>query len=204
MVDAEARLEEAALIARCQQGDARAFDTLVNLHAPRVFNLAYRILGSRTDAEDAAQEAFLRAFSALGRFRQGAAFSTWLHRITLNICLDELKRRRARPQPITSLPPPGADDDPNLEELASVGSAQEDPQEILQRRAAQAEVEQALASLPPDQKALVVMCDVEGFSYEEAAAALNTGLGTVKSRLHRARRRLRQLLAPQVELKGKK
>ena len=198
MADVEARLEEAALIARCQRGDAAAFDALVRTHAHRVFNLAYRMLGSQQDAEDAAQEAFLRALSAIRRFRRGAAFSTWLHRITFNICLDELKHRRNRPQPFTSLftgqGEAHANPCPGFPELASAG---QDPEEIVVRRAAQKEVQQALAALPADHRALVVMCDVEGFSYQEAAAALNTRVGTVKSRLHRARQRLRQLLAPQ-------
>ena len=197
MADAEARLDEAALIARCQGGDAAAFDLLVNLHASRVYNLAYRMLGCQQDAEDAAQEAFLRAFTAMRKFRHGASFSTWIYRITVNVCLDEIKRRRGRPQPVSTLYPESADARSDLTEQLSAGG--EDPAEIAEQRARRREVEQALAALPAHQRAVAVMCDVEGLTYEEAAAALNTGVGTVKSRLHRARQRLRQLLAPPEE-----
>jgi len=204
MADIEARLDEAALIARGQRGDLAAFDRLVNLHAARVFNLAYRMLGSRQDAEDAAQEAFLRAFSGLPKFRRGAAFSTWIHRITVNICLDELKRRRNRPQPISSLYGARDGDAPDPMDCLSAQKNSEDPAEIVARRAEHEEVEKALASLPAQQRAVAVMCDMEGLTYEEAAAALNTGIGTIKSRLHRARQRLRQLLAPPGEQTAKK
>ncbi|NIM04566.1 MAG: sigma-70 family RNA polymerase sigma factor [Armatimonadetes bacterium] len=196
MADVEARLDEAALIIRCCEGDAGAFDLLVGAHASRVFNLAYRMLGSQQDAEDAAQEAFLRAFSALKKFRQGAKFSTWIHRITVNVCLDELKRRRSRPQPLTSLYGEREGNPSNPAELSAANPAATDPAEIVTRQAEQQEVQRALASLPPHQRAVVAMCDIEGLTYEEAAAALNVGVGTIKSRLHRAREKLRQLLVP--------
>jgi RNA polymerase sigma-70 factor (ECF subfamily) len=196
MADVEARLDEAALIDRCRKGDSAAFDCLVSAHAPRVFNLAYRMLGSRQDAEDAAQEAFLRAYSSLGKFRQGAKFSTWLHRITVNVCLDELKRRGSRPQPFSSLQDEQRGNPAEPTEILCPAGSGQDPAEIAVRRAEQEEIEQALFSLPAHQRAVVVMCDIEGLTYEEAAEALNTGVGTVKSRLHRARERLRQLLAP--------
>jgi len=195
MAEVEARLEETTLIGRCQQGDLAAFDELVSIHASRVFNLAYRMLGSQQDAEDAAQEAFLRAFSALRQFRRGATFSTWLYRITVNTCLDELKRRKRRPQPFTSVYGEFEEESENQQAAASpTPFDQQDPEELLTRRLEQEQVQRALAILPTNHRAVVVMCDIEGLSYEEAAAALKTGLGTVKSRLHRARQRLKELL----------
>jgi RNA polymerase sigma-70 factor, ECF subfamily len=198
MADVKARLQEADLISRCQRGDLAAFDRLVNLHADRVFNLTYRMLACRADAEDAAQEAFLRAYTGLRRFRRGAAFSTWLYRIAINVCLDELKRRHNRPQPFTALQHEDDIAGAGLEELAATTAA-DDPVEIVSAHAEKAAVEQALADLPDDQRAVVVMCDLEELTYEEAAVALSTNVGTIKSRLHRARHRLRELLSPNRE-----
>lgn len=200
MLEAEVKLEEATLITRCQQGDAGAFDRLIAAHSGRVYNLAYRMLGSAPDAEDAAQEAFVRAFSSIKRFRGNASFATWLHRITVNVCLDELKRRRGRPQPLTSFINQNDDPAQEKEDYLLGNSSAADPQVVFEQRLKQKEVQTALNALPELHRAVVVLCDMEGCSYEEAAAALNTNTGTIKSRLHRARQSLRQILAPSKEL----
>jgi RNA polymerase sigma-70 factor, ECF subfamily len=201
MVEIEATREEADLIRRCQQGEAAAFDRLIAIHANRVYNLAYRLLGSAADAEDASQEAFLRAYASLRRFRGSATFSTWLHRIVLNVCLDELKRRRRRPLPFSSLLS-GEKEEARSEPETCLPSEDpaSDPQAQLERNCQKTRVQAALNSLPEYFRMAVVLCDMEGYSYEEAAGILNTNVGTVKSRLHRARQRLQQILAPPKEL----
>ena len=195
MADVRVESQEAELILRCQQGDVTAFDLLIAAHASRVYNVAYRMLGCQQDAEDAAQEAFLRAFGSIGKFRRGSTFATWLYRITTNVCLDELKRRPNRPQAFAGLVG-DADATGDFEDLLLSDASRQDPAQLIEQHACQQEVEQALATLPDHQRAVVVMCDVEGLSYEETATVLATEVGTVKSRLHRARQRLRQLLAP--------
>jgi len=201
MAEVDIRRSEVDLIVRSQHGDLSAFDSLVNIHASRVFNIAYRMLGSRQDAEDAAQDAFLKAFSAIKKFRKGSTFSTWLYRITTNVCLDELKRRPRRPRPISSLTnsEKGEDSEDFIDKITAPAQGQ-DPSDIVVERAAQQKVEAALANLPDQQRAVIVMCDIEELSYEEAAKALDVSVGTIKSRLHRARQRLKQLLDPKREL----
>jgi RNA polymerase sigma-70 factor (ECF subfamily) len=162
------------------------------------------MLGSAPDAEDAAQEAFVRAFSSIKRFQGKASFATWLHRIAVNVCLDELKRRRGRPQPLSSLISQNDDAGQEREDFLLGDSSASDPQVVLEQRIKQKEVQAALNALPELHRAVVVLCDMEGCSYEEAAAALNTNTGTIKSRLHRARQTLRQILAPSRELSSEK
>jgi len=200
MVEIEVNQEEAALIRRCQQGDSAAFDLLIAAHANRVYNLSYRLLGSAADAEDASQEAFVRAFSSLRRFRGQAAFSTWLHRIALNVCRDELKRRRRRPLPFASLQGENDDSPSEPEDFLLGGDAAADPQALLEKNLRKEQVQAALNALPEYYRLAVVLCDMEGRTYEEAAEILNTNVGTVKSRLHRARQSLQQILAPVKEL----
>jgi RNA polymerase sigma-70 factor, ECF subfamily len=201
MTGVEARIDETALIARCQKGDLTAFDTLINANASRIYSLTYRMLGTEYDAEDAAQEAFLRAFSALSKFRRGATFSTWLYRIAVNVCLDEIRHRRGRPQTFSSLltPDDATGADPSEESLLSI-PADDEPSQIIDRQAQKQDIEKALAALPDQQRIVVILCDIDDLSYEEAAEALKMNVGTVKSRLHRARLRLRELLSPKGEL----
>jgi len=161
MLDGEAKREEATLITRCQQGDAGAFDRLIAAHAGRMYNLCFRMLGSAPDAEDAAQEAFVRAFSSIKRFQGKASFATWLHRIAVNVCLDELKRRRGRPQPLSGLM---QDDDPAQEKADYFlgNPPASDPQVVFEQRLKQKEVQAALNALPANHRAVVVLCDMEG------------------------------------------
>jgi RNA polymerase sigma-70 factor (ECF subfamily) len=184
---------ETALIERCQQGDAAAFDALVQQYSSWVYNLAYRLTGNPDDAEDVAQEAFVRVFKAIRRYRRSAAFSTWLYRVVTNVCLDELKRRGRRPVPMSQSG--DADSDP-----PEAADPMADPAEIAERRERQAVIQRAIASLPRQQRAVLVLCDVQGMSYEEAAEVLGAKVGTVKSRLNRARLALKARLEPVMEL----
>ncbi|MBT0568470.1 RNA polymerase sigma factor SigE [Williamsia sp. CHRR-6] len=168
-----------------QTGDATAmpsWDELVREHADRVYRLAYRLSGNQHDAEDLTQETFIRVFRSLSSYKPGT-FEGWLHRITTNLFLDMVRRRakirmEALPEDYDRVP--GTDPDP---ERAYV-EAHLDP-----------ELQQALDSLAPEFRAAVVLCDIEGLSYEEIAATLGVKLGTVRSRIHRGRQAIRDHLA---------
>ena len=184
---------EALLIERCQQGDTVAFDRLVEQHGQWVYNLAYRMIGDRDEAQDVAQEAFVRAFTAIKGFRRGSSFSTWLYRVAANVCLDEIKRRRRRPAPASALM---SDDDrsPDPPDPAPDAAAQV---EAAERREL---VRRAIAALPAHHRLPLVLYDLQGCSYDEIAGIMKTNIGTVKSRLNRARLALKQALEPHLEL----
>jgi RNA polymerase sigma-70 factor, ECF subfamily len=166
-----------ALIDRHVAGDRDAFGELVRRHQDRLWRVALRTLGNPDDAADAVQDAFVSAYRAAGAYRGDAAFTTWLHRIVVNACLDLVRRRSSRP----TAP---------LDETAT-GLADAD---ALSPRETAHEVLSALRKLPVDQAAAVVLVDVEGFSVADTAAILDVPEGTVKSRCARARSRLAVLL----------
>ncbi|HOS42642.1 MAG TPA: sigma-70 family RNA polymerase sigma factor [Armatimonadota bacterium] len=185
---------EDALIRRAAQGDAAAFDCLVEQYTPRVYALAYRMVGNSEDAQDIAQEAFVRVYHALPRYKGEAAFSTWLYRIVTNVCYDDLKRRRRRPATFTDLE--HEEGDARAETLAG-GESPEDAALRLERRRA---VQAAITTLPEHFRAVLVLYDLQGFSYQEIADILKQRVGTVKSRLNRARNLLREKLEDCREL----
>ena len=171
-------MDEAVLLAHSRRGDASAYDRLVAAYQDRVYQAAYRITGHREDAWDAAQEAFLRAFKGLRAFRGEASFSTWMTRIAVNAALDVVRRRP-----------------PHAPVPADVIPAESDPTDEVLRRDQQRRVQQTIAALPADQRAAVVLRDVQGLSYEAIARVLRVPLGTVRSRLSRGRESLRAVLA---------
>ena len=186
-------LPEAALLEQCRSGNLAAFDELVRRHQDKVFSLCLWILGDRDEAADAAQDAFVRAFRALAKFRGEAAFGTWLHRIALNVARDAANRRKRAPLPFSSFE--GDDDrpfDPPATGVSPVQSLLKD-----ERRRA---VREALARLAEHHRLVLVLFDLQGHSYEEVAGLLKLPMGTVKSRLNRARSALRDALEPQREL----
>ncbi len=172
--------DETDLIARSVAGDLDAYDQLVGVYEDRVYQVAFRVTGNREDAWDAAQEAFLNAFRSLPRFRGASAFSTWLHRIAVNAALDLVRRRPPQPH----LP---------LESVAVSGG--DEPDDAATRSDVQRRITRAIASLPAEQRVVVVLRDLQGLSYEEIAAALRIPAGTVRSRLSRGREALRKHLA---------
>jgi RNA polymerase sigma-70 factor (ECF subfamily) len=188
--------EERRLIERSRRGELAAFDELVRRYERSVYNTAYRLSGSYDDASDIAQEAFVRAWNNLKSFRGDSAFSTWLYRIVTNVFLDDRKRRRARPH--RSL-----EEEMDLEE-SSVTRQFEDPspgpQEMAEGDERRRLLEQAIATLPEAQRAMVVLYHTQGLAYEEIAEITHLPMGTVKSRLNRARLALRDRLGPVAEL----
>jgi RNA polymerase sigma-70 factor (ECF subfamily) len=182
------------LVQRAQGGELAAFNTLVIRHQDAAYSLAFRFLRSRESAEDVTQEAFLRAYRALDSFR-GERFRSWLLRIVANAARDELRRRKRRPQ--RSLDE--ARDDPDMPSIDPVepglGPEQRAEQSDLRRV-----LEDALVQLPEDWRLVVLLSDVHGLSYDEVAESAGLPLGTVKSRLSRARGRLREILRESGEL----
>lgn len=188
------RTQEADLIARAITGDDDAFGELVQPYEAKVYNLAFRMCGNREDAFDLAQEAFLKVFRALGRFKGDSLFSTWLYRIVSNTCLDQFRRQR-RASVATSLDGPIETEAGSLQrELADPTC---EPEEMAVRSETAAEIQAAIGSLPPDHRLAILLRDVQGLSYEEVALAMSCNLGTVKSRISRARAVLRDRLAAQ-------
>ena len=188
--------DDSELVRRSQAGNLEAFNQLVLRYQNHVYSLCLRFLSSPTAAEDAAQDAFIAAFRGIRSFRGGspgrAGFRAWLLRIAANTCYDELRRRRARPA--ISLETAAAG------QPADLPASGETPDERAQRRDLADHLQQSLAFLPFDQRLAVILCDVQGLSYEEIAQATDASLGTVKSRIARGRARLRDLLLQQREL----
>jgi RNA polymerase sigma-70 factor, ECF subfamily len=172
-----------AVLERARDGDHDAFAAVVRLYDRRLRGIAYRVLGDRDRMDDALQEAYVRAFGALPRFRGDARVGTWLFRITYNACLDELAR--ARKTTYVALD--------ELVEQASEGL------ELEESFDARSEVSAALTELSPDERAVVFLVDVEGFDYTSASRVLGVPVGTVASRLNRARAALRSALRPETE-----
>src|SRR5216683_3232164 len=197
-VHTAARLEE--LLRSARDGDVAAFNGLVELYQRQLFNVCYRTLGNGDDAADATQDALLSAFRGLRTF-QGTAtgLRSWLLRIAVNACYDHLRRRQRRPaDSLDAL----SGDDPEHE--MSPAARLVDPGQTPEQHSLSAEtadtIQAAIDRLSPDQRLTVILCDVQGLSYDDVAAAMSVELGTVKSRLSRARGQLRDLLVAKGEL----
>jgi RNA polymerase sigma-70 factor, ECF subfamily len=185
-----------------QRGEVAAFNTLVLLYQRQLFNVCYRTLGNAEDAADTTQDALLSAFRGLNGFNgPSAGLRGWLLRIAVNACYDHLRRRQRRPtDSLDALRAGDPESDTSVaERLPDPGPGPE--QHSLSAETART-IQAAIDRLPPDQRLAVILCDVQGFSYEEAARAMSVELGTIKSRLSRARAQLRDLLAQKGELPG--
>ena len=186
--------DDTALIARARDGELAAYNTLVLRYQNAVYSLALRILSSPEAAEDATQEAFIRGFRRLESFR-GGNFRSWLFSIVANAARDELRRRGRRPQ----LSLDAARDDPDHADLDPPDSGPM-PDEAAEQSELRRLLEHALTQLPDDWRTVVVLSDVQGLSYQEIAETVGVATGTVKSRLSRARGRMRDLLRESGEL----
>ena len=176
----------AALLVRARAGDKEAFGDLVRAYQGRVFAVAYGILGNAADAQDVAQDAFFRAYRGLGTLKADTAFPRWLMRIVTNLSINYKKKGAG----YTTVP---------LENAGEPLSRAEAPEEYAQRRETLARLDAALAGLTVEHRAILALREMEGLSYEEIAVALAVPLGTVKSRLNHARRKLRQALEQEGE-----
>lgn len=188
--------DEAALIKKIKSGDMEAFSDLVLQYEKRAFNFAYRILKDAHLAEDATQEAFLRVYSKIDTFLGNSSFSTWFYTILNNICLDILRKKSRQPDAL-SIPQTSSDDE---EYELQIEDKSAGPHEVLQKKDAAALLEKAIDLLSVEHRSVIILRDIEGREYDEIAKILNISLGTVKSRLSRARLSLRKILEEQKEL----
>ena len=185
--------DDGTLVCRAQHGDVCAFNGIVSRYQNQVVNLAARMLGNRAQAEDVAQDTFISAYRALSRFR-GGSLRSWLFRIAANGSRDVLRRRQRRPE--SSLEE--SLESPSFQPV----SGEESPEDAAQRSELNSEIQRAILTLAIDQRTALVLVDVQGLSYSEAAEAMSVSIGTVKSRLSRARSRVRDTLMERRELLG--
>lgn len=185
------RPDDAELVARSQEGDLAAFNRIVERYQGHVYNVAARIAGNRTSAEDVVQETFTSAYRSIRRFR-GGSLRAWLTRIASNLSIDTIRSSRRRPEESLD------------EHLLNPGfqpvSAAESPEQRTLSNELAGEIQRAIMAVPEDQRAMLVLVDVQGMSYEEAAEAAGISVGTVRSRLSRGRARVRGHLRQHREL----
>jgi len=183
------------LVEAFREGKPGAFDAIVRTHQDRVYAFCLRMLADREDALDIAQEVFLSAYRNMAGFRGEASLSTWLLRIAANRSLNRIRQRATRAaREVMSIEPQEDGDSP----FQPPGREEDRPDRMMESRETRKILEAAIANLDEDSRMLVLLSDVEGFSYEELSEAVGIPLGTVKSRLHRARMALRKMLAPVV------
>ena len=193
------RDEEQTLVHRCRKGDGEAFARLMRLYEKRIFNYTYRMLGSKEEAEDLTQDIFVAAFRGMPRFRGEARFSTWLYRIALNQTRNRIKylsrrnffARKARREMVGS--------NQRAEYLETVADSGPSPEQWIMAKDLASRVQACLEQLGHQAQQILVLRDVQGFSYEELSEMLSLNLGTVKSRLHRARTALQECLVGQLD-----
>ena len=179
-----------SIIREVQNGDVNAFEGIVREYEKSVYNIALRMTGDREDALDVSQEAFLKAYHALPLFRGESKFSVWLYRIVSNACLDFLRERKRRAEVSLSV---GDEEDETAE--MEIRDESLSPETLYERKLTREAVQRGLLSLPEDQRKILLLREIQGFSYEEIGRILSLESGTVKSRIFRARRKLCEFLA---------
>jgi len=184
------REEENVLVAKVQNGDSASFEKLVLENQTKVYNLALRMVGNEEDAFDMSQEAFIKAYNAISNFRCDSRFSVWLYRLTTNVCLDFLRSEGRRSHGSLTY----MSDDEDDKEL-EIPDERFSPETITEKKELRETVNRGLMSLPKDYRAILLLREIDGLSYEEIAEALSLEEGTVKSRIFRARKRLCAILA---------
>lgn len=184
-------------LARCRDGDVESFEKLIERHQRTAYNVALRMMGNEEDAKDATQEALIKAFRAIKTFREESGFSTWLYRIVMNTCKDELKKRKGN---VLSLDT-GKE---TKEGFARIELADESfsPEVVLEKSSAIKMINAAILALPEQNRTAVVLRDVQGYSYEDIGDLLGCPVGTVKSRINRGRALLREKLSSRPAAEG--
>jgi RNA polymerase sigma-70 factor (ECF subfamily) len=183
----EIELPEAEAIRRAQRGDAEAFERLYRLHSRRVYSVVLRMVGNTAEAEDLTQEAFLQLFRKIHTFRGDSAFSTWLHRLAVNVVLMKLRKKTL---PATSLDETMKPEDESSGPKLEIGG----PDQALAGSIDRVNLERAVAKLPPGYRQVFLLHDVQGFEHNEIASLMECSIGNSKSQLHKARTRLREIL----------
>lgn len=187
-------LEEARIIKRAKNGSESDFETLILSCQAKAYSIAYRYLNNQEDAMDALQESFIKAYRGLGTFKEDSSFQTWIYRIVVNTCYDILRKKKSRIQ-ADSLYKTDGDD----EYMIEVPDKDKGPEDLVLAREESRDIFKVLEMLPLDQKEIILLRDVEGYTYEEIVDILEINIGTVKSRISRARLRLRELYLGSLE-----
>jgi RNA polymerase sigma-70 factor (ECF subfamily) len=177
--------DEALLIKSAQKGNDAALEALLFAYEKKVYNVAYRFMGNEADAYDMAQEALIKIYKGLRTFRLESSFSSWVYRLTVNTCLDGLRKRKKSPLSLDSTMESGV-----VIEDKNSGTPEEHALNIESRE----DIQKAINTLSDDHRITVVLRDIQGLSYDEIAETLNISIGTVKSRLSRGRQRLKEIL----------
>ena len=189
-------IDENILIDKAKDGNVEAFEEIVNIYQKKVYNIALRMLGNREDANELAQEVFIKVYKALPSFKGNSSFSTWLYRVTMNVCTDELRKRKNKNVVY-------------LEEKVNYNNEEIDrqiedeslgPPEQYEKKRLREAVIKSINLLPQDQKIVIVLRDIHGFDYRQISEILKCPEGTIKSRLNRARKALKEILTKDKEL----
>ena len=191
------REQEATIIKQVLEGDVNAFEGLVKEYEKNVYNLALRMTGDPEDAADMAQDAFIKAYSSLSSFRGDSKFSVWLFRIVSNLCLDFLRSRKRRPTVSLSV-----ENDEGEDMEFEIADESQSPETLLEQKLTREAVRCGLDSLPPEQRQILLLREIQGLSSEEIAQVLELESGTVKSRIFRARKRLSAFLLREGNIPG--
>lgn len=183
------REQENAVVRAVLNGDVNAFEMLVKEYEKNVYNLALRMVGNSEDAADMSQEAFIKAYNSLDSFRGDSKFSVWLYRIVSNVCLDFIRSRKRKQTVSLSM-----EDDNGDDVELDIADDTQSPERLMDKRLTREAVRRGLASLPPGQRQILLLREIQGLSYDEIAEVLNVEAGTVKSRIFRARKKLSAFL----------
>lgn len=181
-------LSDQDLIAKSCSGDLDAFEALVKKYQQKVYTIAYRLLGNHADANDIAQEAFIKIYRSLPKFRGDSSFQTWLYHIVTNTCRDQLRKKRLKLLDLHD-----NFDEVESKSLDTTGTGENDPETALIQKENQSDIQQCLNALSLEHRMVLILREIQGFSYEEIAKHLDCNLGTVKSKLSRARSAFKDL-----------
>ena len=188
-------MSEKELVRLLKKGDRDAFNQLIGEYQNKVINIAYGMLSDTDDALDASQEVFIKVFKSIGSFKEDSALSTWIYRICANVCKDFLRKRMRAGKTVSIY---AADDDDN--EIMQIADSASTPEELSEQSELQGLIRKAMDELGEEARTVLVLCDIEGMSYDEIAVILKLPVGTVKSRINRARAALRKKISEMREL----
>ncbi len=189
--------EDAYLVKRTLEGDTRAFEALVEKYKNMVFTISFRMLGNHSDAEDASQEVFLRLYNSLSKYNDNHKFSNWLYQITMNICRDELRKKKKTKNTISLDEPIKEEDGKDVSSFISDNYNL--PEKVVEENELRDRLEMAIQKLADDYKEPLVLRYTRGLSYEDISSILKLPVGTVKIRIHRARKMIREMLRQYLE-----
>lgn len=187
---------DAILVLRCQEDDSEAFDEIVRQYKDGIYNYILRMISNRDDAEDLALEVFVRAFASIKNFRRDSNLRTWLYRIATNLCIDKYRRYGIERKMLVPLEREDNDGESSPMELPDTSF---EPERLFDQKELKDQVHRAIAKLPDKLRAPILMYDMEGMPYEQIAETLGCPIGTVKSRIFKARTQLRRMLLPYVQ-----